>query len=375
MRIVHAKVFIGKKFQEGGIEFDEKIMDVFSGERCGKLTSEDIDAEGMYLIPGLIDIHTHGAVGIDVCEAENEELRKLSEYYAWDGVTSWCPTTATVTEKVLVNAMHRFRDFVRPENGAKIAAVNMEGPFLSRSRAGAMNLSALRVPNKEMFFRLQKESGGIVKIVSVAPELDGASDFIREVSGSAAVALGHTDADYETAKRAFCDGASHITHLFNCIPGIAHRNPGPIPAAIEEGATVELITDGYHVHPSVIRLAFRLFGDRVVLISDSLTCAGFEDGEYFMSGNEITVLNGKATLKGRETLAGSSIHLMEGLRRSVRFGIPLEEAVYAATRAPSVVIGCDDRIGSISPGKEADLVLLDSELRVKEVFICGKQIR
>ena len=226
-----------------------------------------------------------------------------------------------------------------------------------------------------MFFRLQKESGGIVKIVSVAPELDGASDFIREVSGSAAVALGHTDADYETAKRAFCDGASHITHLFNCIPGIAHRNPGPIPAAIEEGATVELITDGYHVHPSVIRLAFRLFGDRVVLISDSLTCAGFEDGEYFMSGNEITVLNGKATLKGRETLAGSSIHLMEGLRRSVRFGIPLEEAVYAATRAPSVVIGCDDRIGSISPGKEADLVLLDSELRVKEVFICGKQIR
>lgn len=373
MKIINAKVFVNKEFVEGGIDFDKKIIKVLSKEEC----CEDdctFDAEGMYLIPGLIDIHTHGALQTDVSDVEHMNLTRLSEYYANDGVTSWCPTTLTVPEDVLNKAMEAFREFERPVNGAKIAAVNMEGPFLSPQRAGAQNPGALHLPDAHMLERLQKASGGLIKLVSVAPELDGSLEFVKAVSGDVRVSIGHTTADYETAKEAFKAGISHVTHLYNCIPGIAHREPGPIPAALEEGATVELITDGYHVHPSVIRLTFELFGDRVVLISDSLRCAGMPDGDYNMGGLEITMSNGKATLMGKETLAGSSIHLMEGLRRSVSFGVPLESAVYAATKSPAEVIGCDRVIGSLEQGKSADFVLLDSELNVKAVYINGKCI-
>lgn len=369
MRINNAKVFIDGAFVDGGIEFDRKITAL--GQVEGPA---DLDGEGCYIIPGLIDIHTHAAMGEDASDGKPEGVPVMSRYYAAGGVTSWCPTTMTLKEPVLTEAMHAIRDFVRPENGAKVAGINLEGPFLCYAKRGAQAAENLHAPDADMFKRLNEASGGIVRLVTVAPEEPGAISFIKEVSRIAAVSVGHTTADYETAMAAYEAGASHATHLYNGMPSMLHRAPGVIAAASDAGATVELITDGLHIHPAAIRLTHRLFGDKLVLISDSLRCAGMPDGDYTLGGQPITMKDGKATLTGTDTLAGSSIHLMDGLRRTVSFGVPLEAAVIAATLAPAKVIGREKEIGSLAVGKCADLVLLDKELNLKAVYIDGKRV-
>lgn len=369
MRITNAKVFLDGAFVDGGIEFDEKITALGAGVTGGE------DAEGCYVIPGLVDVHTHAALGEDASDGKPEGMPVMSRYYAREGVTSWCPTTMTLKEPVLTRAMEVIRDFERPEDGAKVAGIHLEGPFLCYAKRGAQAAENLHAPDAAMFHRLNEASGGIVKLVTVAPEEPGAIDFIREVSRVCTVSVGHTTADYDTAMAAYAAGASHATHLFNGMPSLLHREPGVIAAASDAGATVELITDGLHIHPAVIRLTHRLFGEKLVLISDSLRCAGMPDGDYELGGQPITMKNGKATLTGTDTLAGSSIHLMEGLRRSVSFGVPLEAAVTAATLAPAKAIRMEDELGRLQVGRWADLVVLDKDLNVKSVYINGKKVR
>lgn len=369
MRISNAKVFVDGAFVDGGIEFDSKITAVGAS-----VTGGGVDAQGCYLIPGLIDVHTHAAVGEDASDGKPEGMPIMSRYYARGGVTSWCPTTMTLKEPVLTKAMHTIRDFVRPEGGAKVAGINLEGPFLCYAKRGAQAAENLHAPDAAMFHRLNEASGGIVRLITVAPEEPGAIPFIEEVSKVCTVSVGHTTADYDTAMAAYQAGATHATHLFNGMPSLLHREPGVIAAASDSGATVELITDGLHIHPSVVRLTHRLFGEKLVLISDSLRCAGMPDGDYELGGQPITMKNGKATLTGTDTLAGSSIHLMDGLRRAVSFGVPLEAAVTAATLAPAKAIKMEDSIGSLAPGKCADFVLLDQDLNLKAVYIDGKQV-
>ncbi|MCD8366561.1 MAG: N-acetylglucosamine-6-phosphate deacetylase [Clostridiales bacterium] len=370
MRIVNARVFLDGAFVSGGVAFARRVTAVGPA-----VTGPgDLDAEGGYVIPGLIDIHTHAAVGEDASDGRAEGLTILSRYYAAGGVTSWCPTTMTLKEPELTQAMHAIRDFTRPADGARVAGVNLEGPFLSYAKRGAQNAENLHAPDIDLFRRLNDASGGLVRLVTVAPEEPGAIPFIREASQVAAVSLGHTTADYDTAMAAYDAGASHATHLFNAMPSLHHREPGVIAAASDAGATVELITDGLHIHPAMVRLTYRLFGEKLVLISDSLRCAGMPDGDYVLGGQPITMKNGRATLSGSDTLAGSSIHLMDGLRRAVSFGVPLEAAVTAATLTPAKVIHRDSEIGSLAPGKWADLVVLDRQLNVKAVYIDGNRI-
>jgi N-acetylglucosamine-6-phosphate deacetylase len=226
-----------------------------------------------------------------------------------------------------------------------------------------------------MLERLDEASGGLVRLITLAPELDGAVDFIRQASRICRVSLGHSAADYESAVEAYGAGASHTTHLFNAMPSLHHRRPGLIAAAYDCGATAELICDGFHVHPAMIRLAWQIFKERIVLISDSLRCAGMPDGEYSLGGQPVSMKNGKATLRGTDTLAGSSIHLMEGLRRAVSFGIPLTDAVRAATEVPARVTGIDHETGSIKAGRAADLLLLDEQLKVLAVYVDGEKVR
>ena len=369
MKIYNANVFIDKAFIPGGVEFTDKFTSVGAG-----ITSGDIDAEGAYLIPGLIDIHTHAAMGEDSSDGKPEAMPVMGRYYAKGGVTSWCPTTMTLKEPVLTQAMHAICSYDRPADAARIAGINLEGPFLSYAKRGAQNADNLHAPDADMFNRLNEAADGKVCLVTVAAEEPGAIAFIKEVSKVCTVSLGHTTADYDTAMAAYEAGASHATHLFNAMPSLLHRAPGVIGAAFDSGATVELICDGLHIHPGVVRVTHKLFGEDLVLISDSLRCAGMPDGDYMLGGQPITMKNGKATLKDSDTLAGSCIHLMDAMKNAVKFGLPLEDAVAAATAVPAKVIRKEHLIGSIAAGKYADFVLLDKELNVKAVYINGKKI-
>lgn len=371
MKITNAKVFIDGTFVEGGIEFTDRFIAVGS-----EVTGGDLDAHGDMIIPGLIDIHTHAALGEDASDGNADAMPVLGRYYAAQGVTSWLPTTMTLAEDALANACKAIASYAssdRPSDCAKVAGIHLEGPFLSYAKRGAQNADHLHVPDIEMFHRLNDASGGLVRLVTIAPEEPGAMDFIREVSRECTVSLGHTIADYDTAKKAFEAGAAHVTHLYNGMPGLHHRQGGVIAAASDAGATVELITDGFHIDPSVIRLTSRLFGDKLCLISDSLRCAGMPDGDYELGGQPVTMKNGKATLTGTDTLAGSSIHLMDGLRNSVSYGISLDQAILAATLTPAKAIRMDDAIGSIARGKCADFIILDHDLQVRAVYIDGKE--
>ena len=359
MKIQGVNVLLGKSFVCADVEFNKKI------ERI--IPREGILSQG-YLIPGLVDIHTHGRMGADFSDGSTEGIQTLSRAYAKCGVTSFLATTMSVDELALFRAVNAVRTFQRG-NGAKCAGVHLEGPFLSHTKRGAHSEQFLRTPDIGLFHRLNE--GGVVKMITVAPELSGAFDLIREASQSAVVSLGHTAADYDTAMKAFSLGASHVTHLYNAMNPFLHRNPDLVGAAFDSGASVELICDGLHVHPAVIRATFALFHERVNLISDSIRCGGLDDGEYELGGNSVIVKGGKATLADG-TLAGSSISLLDGLKNAVEFGIPLEQAAYAATTAPAIAAKLE--AGKIEVGACADLVLLNDSLDLSAVFIDGEKI-
>ncbi|MCI9214953.1 MAG: N-acetylglucosamine-6-phosphate deacetylase [Oscillospiraceae bacterium] len=364
MLIKNAKVLIGKAFMEADIQFDGTITAI------GKIEGPaDLDAQGGYVIPGLVDIHTHGAMGEDFSDGNPAGLQPMADYYAAHGVTSYVATTMTLSEEILTPAMHAIRDF-RPNGGAKCAGVHLEGPFLCYAKRGAQAAEHLHKPDAELFHRLNEASGGQVKLVTVACEEEGALPFIREISQVCTVSLGHTTADYDTAMAGFAAGASHATHLYNGMNSFLHRNPGVIGAAFDSEASVELICDGLHIHPAVIRATHQLFGDKLNLISDSLRCAGMPDGNYELGGQPIVVKDHKATLLDG-TLAGSSISLLDAVRNVTRFGLPLAEAVYAASTAPALAVGL--KAGTIQAGRAADLLVLDSDLALKAVFVDGKE--
>ena len=270
--------------------------------------------------------------------------------------------------------MHAIRDFVRPADGAKCAGIHLEGPFLSYAKRGAQAAENLHKPDVAMFRRINAASGNQVRLVTVAPEEENAIAFIKEVSDVCTVSLGHTAADYDTAMAAFQAGASHATHLFNGMPALLHRAPGVVGAAFDSGATVELICDGLHIHPSVIRTVQKLFGEKMVVISDSLRCAGMPDGQYELGGQQVEMKGGKATLLGTDTLAGSSSNLLEELRNLVTFGISSEDAIASVTIAPARAVHLDHEIGSIAPGNQADLLLLTKNLNLEMVCVAGNLI-
>lgn len=364
--IKNAKLFVGKEFVSGDISFDTTIKAV------GKTAfPADLDAEGMYVVPGFVDIHTHGGVNEDFSDGKPEGLQPMAEYYASRGVTSFLGTTMTLKEHVLNPAMDAMREFSW-KGGAKLAGIHLEGPFLSFAKRGAQAADNLHKPDVDMFNRLNERSGGKIKLLTVACEEEGAMEFIEQVSKVAVVSLGHTTADYDTAMEAFRRGASHATHLYNGMPPLHHRDPGVIGAALTAGASVELICDGHHIHPAVVMATYHMFGEKLNLISDSLRSAGMPDGDYELGGQPIVVKGGLARLLNG-TIAGSSISMLDAVKNVVKFGMPLESAVYAASTAPAEAARLHD-IGSLTVGKAADLLILDKDLNLKAVFVNGQKM-
>ena len=373
MQYTNAWIFTPDRgFVHGGFTVENgRFGEIFIGGRAG---GEDLG--GAYVIPGLIDAHTHGAMGADFSDGDAEGLERMAAYLASNGVTGFAPTSMTLPYETLAAAFRTARRLAdeRPARCARVAGVHMEGPFFSEKKKGAQNGAYLRLPDFEAFRTLYEGCGGLVRIVDLAPELEGAVPFTRKAKELCTVSAAHTDADYEQAKAVFEAGATHLTHLFNAMPPIHHRKPGPIAAASEAaGVTAELICDGLHVHPAAVRMAFRLFPGRICLISDSLRCCGMPDGAYELGGQRVFLSGGVARLADG-TIAGAASNLFDDLRNAVAFGIPREEAILAATLIPARELGCADELGSIEPGRLADFVVCDGELNRQAVFLGGERL-
>ena len=361
----------GLVFQEDG---SFRKMDLFI-ENHRLVASEEevtdrteIDAEGLKVIPGLVDIHSHGAYGHDFSDADAEGLKAVLRYENSCGITSYCPTSMTLPleelEKIFATA-HEAGDF---SDQARIVGINMEGPFLDPAKKGAHVEGYIRKPTGEFFDACQKAAKGLIKLVTLAPNVEGAEEFIRDYHDKVEISLGHTAADYTCAKEAMDNGALHITHLYNAMQPLSHRDPGMIGAAIDhKDCVAELICDGIHIHPSVVRATFQLFAGRVALVSDSMMATGMENGTYQLGGQEVTVKDCKATL-ANGTIAGSATNLFDCMRKAVSFGIPQSAAILAATATPAKSIGIYDQVGSIAVGKEADLLLVTDDLELKQVI-------
>ena len=375
MRIINGQVF---DLEQGFLSRDV----LTDGGQIASASGDDriLDAAGCYVIPGLVDVHFHGCVGEDFSDATPDGLQKIADFELSQGVAYLCPAGMTLPEDQLTaicknTAAHR----AKHSGGAEVVGAHLEGPFLCMAKKGAQNGDYLHDPDTAMLKRLQAAAEGCVRLVTLAPEQPNSIEFIKAaVEMGVTVSVGHTTADYNTARAAFEAGASHATHLFNAMPPLAHRDPGVIGAAFDvPHVQPELICDGIHVHGSAVRAAFRLFGkERMILISDSLRATGMPDGEYPFGGQMIEVHGNRATILGHpETLAGSVTSLMGCLRQAVSFGIPVADAVRACTYNPAKSIGIEDRVGTLDAGKEASIVLLDEkDLSIKAIVFKGQKV-
>jgi len=338
-----------------------------------------VDLQGATVIPGLVEVHSHGAVGADFSDGDYEGLKAMASYYAQNGVTSFAPASMTLPYDVLEKAFSNAKRLVEENipGLSVLRGIQMEGPYFSYKKRGAQNADYLKEPDYEGFRALFDACGGLIRIADVAPELPGAVEFTEKVSKLCTVSVAHTDSDYDHAKAVFDAGATHLTHLYNAMPPIHHRDPGVIPAASENKAVqAEIICDGYHIHPAAVRLAFAMFHNRVVLVSDSGRCAGQLDGYQFDLGGQMAELrDGVAKLVGTDTIACSASNLWKCFINVLSWGILEEEAVRAATYNPACAIGAQETVGSIAAGKRADFLICSPDYREKRVFLAGNEVK
>ena len=365
------------KFHNGCFEVTDDGR--FGAVLPGKEPEDAYDLEGATVIPGLIEVHSHGNSGYDFSDGNYEGLVEMAKYFLSCGVTSFAPASMTLPYDVLEKAFATARRIVDedPAGCSKLRGIQMEGPYFCYKKRGAQNADYLKEPDFEGFKALFEGCGGLVKIVDIAPELPGAAEFIQKASKLCTVSVAHTDSDYEHAKTAFSVGATHLTHLYNAMPGINHRNPGVIPAAAEcPHVRAEIICDGLHIHPAAIRLAFSMFGgERMILVSDSGRCAGQPEGYQFDLGGQMAeIRGGVAKLVGSETIACSATNLWQCLINTISFGVKEEDVVRACTYNPACALGVQSEVGSIAPGKVADFIVCSPDYAKKRVFLAGKQV-
>ena len=372
-----------KTFVKGGIVLvGNCIQSVYEEKDTPQLNQEVIDGKGNYAIPGLIDLHFHGCKGDDFCDGKKDALGRIAEYEASVGVTAIAPATMTLPVEELEHILQvaaEYKKETRDCHKADLLGINMEGPFISHVKKGAQDEKNILPCNVEICDRFLKASEGLVKFIGVAPEeSSNAIEFIKEVSSRVNVLLAHTNADYETAMAACKAGVNHAVHLYNAMPAFSHRAPGVVGAVFDsKDVMAEIICDGIHIHPSVVRATFQMMGaDRMILISDSMRATGMPDGQYTLGGLDVKVVGRLATLVSDGAIAGSATNLMDCMRTVVKkMGIPLETAVACATINPAKSLGVEEEYGSIEKGKKADIVLLDSNLELTAVIKDGVKIK
>ncbi len=361
-----------------GKDFNAEINDIIiEGEKITGVckTNEDgIDFSDCVALPGFIDIHIHGCNMADATDGNPESAALMSKWLARNGITSFCPTTMTLSVDTLKKCFGYISDTMGKEEGAYIHGINMEGPFIAPQKKGAQAEEHILEPDFDIFSTLNSICS--VKLVDIAPERNGADEFIKKAKEICTVSAAHTTADYSTAKKAIDMGISHATHLYNAMNGLGSREAGMVGAVLDsDSVNAELICDGIHICPATLRITFKTLGeDRTIVISDAMMAAGLEDGEYTLGGQKVIKTNGAARLEDG-TLAGSSTNLFDEFRNLISFGIPVKQAIKSVTINPARAIGADKITGSIEEGKNADILILSKDLlQIKAVFVKGKRI-
>lgn len=363
---VYTKNFI---FEKKNIRITDGIITEVEDKEIIPLESEEvIDADNLMVIPGLTDVHFHGCVGYDFCDATDEAVTNMAKFQLSKGVTSICPATMTLPKDRIRDICKVAAEHKQESGEADLVGINLEGPFISPNRCGAQNPKYVQKVDSDFLLELIEISKGLTKLVTIAPEEEGAVECIKQLKDKITFSIGHTVADYDVAAKAFSAGAAHITHMYNAMPSLTHRTPGVIGAAAEsENVMAEIVCDGIHVHPSAVRAAFKLFGeDRIVLISDSTRACGMPEGEYELGGLPVFLKDGAVRLEDG-TLAGSATNVFDCMINVMKMGVPEEVAIKAATYNPAKAIDILDSCGTIEYGKEGKVLLLDNDYNIVKV--------
>ena len=356
-------------------------FDSDSGKICGLVNelpagAQTIDAAGNYVAPGLVDIHIHGYLGEDTCDAKPEGIKKMAYGVAENGVTAFLPTTMTVAKDQIVDALNAVRA-VKEESktwgGAEIIGVHAEGPFINPSKKGAQAEENILAPDADFII----ENSDIITSVTLAPEMDKGHECIKKLAAESKVlvSMGHTDASFEEAMSAAKDGVNHATHLFNAMSALAHRNPGVVGAALaSDNVSVEVIADTFHINPGLYSIVAKVKGDKMVLITDCTRAGGMPDGEYDLGGQPI-FLKGIECRLADGTIAGSVLKLNNAVKNVIDYtDLPVNEVFKMASLNPARAIGCDSRIGSLEEGKDADIIITDENIKIIRTIKKGKTI-
>lgn len=368
----NGKVYVDGQFQDTDLLVQDGRVAGFSGK-----ADEVVDLGGKLLIPGFLDLHTHGGDGVDVNAATAGDLAKIGRFFAKNGTTGWlCSILTDTPEQTLWCIDQAKAAMAAPITGAQLMGIHLEGPFLCSAYKGAMPEHLLRKGDPALFRQYQQAAEGAVRYITVSPEVEGVVDMIAEIAGHTTVAIGHSGADYETSCAAIDAGAQACTHTFNAM-GLFHQHrPGIMGAVLERPVCCEAICDGRHLHPGSVRMLLACKGwDRVVAVTDSIQAAGLPDGHYKLGVNDVVVEDGDAKLASNGVRAGSTLTTGQALKNLVKFtGESVEKVLPLLTANPARLIGMDHRKGSIAPGKDADLVVLDQDLNVTATYVAGVNV-
>lgn len=356
-----------------------RIREIVNKEELSTTTltgAEVIEGKDKFIVPGYIDMHVHGGGGSDVMDGDYEAINQIAIAHSHFGTTSFLPTTMTMSKDKIIRSLRSICEAVKKGTaGAEILGIHMEGPYINPEKKGAQREEDIKKISLGEFLEFNQASGNLIRLVTIAPEMPGAIELIKYLYKQGIIAsVGHTNATYVQTQAGIQAGLSHVTHTFNAMRGLHHREPGVIGAALTSPElTVEVIADGIHIHPIVLKILTKIKeGEKIVLITDSMRAAGLKEGTYDLGGQEVIVTKGQARLKDG-TLAGSVLTMDKAVKNMAsKVGVPLPKAIQMASFNPARSIGIDDKKGSLEPGKDADIVILNKNLETELTIVAGK---